>query len=493
MTTPIRVFSFDGGSGGPTYVRLLKKLEQDLPGTTQATDLFVGSSFGTVVSLYLAQNLVPGADAVQVIEDCITATDNFIASLLPEEGDYLRLLTGWQSLTTDDRERAFFEDLFGDGTLGDLPNKVLIISGRGQNPWQPLVMSNFGPNMTPNVSIVDAALRSCAFPVWMPMQDGYTDGFLFTNNPASVAIAAIVDGWQGTRDTSRLDQIRLLSVGQDSGTSVLTQFGNPKTLGGLVAEVMTILDATDAPSPATPLPIEPLVGLESTFDAVWAALERIDDDQVRHLTDDLNRHRGSDASTREDLIHHVHQVLEPMTDEQRAQFLPELKKNRKLIDDAIKLAGDLADAHGHFRKKAKEMADTGMHGDGRGRIPQNHPTETPQTDDTTDPWGWIQWLAWLTNPVWLLQAMMTNQGLGVHGVNQDLLAKDATWRIAPMGLMTSNDVFVLLFLRLQGVVEAGSEVCADLWSWWLSNVLLEFDPNLWATHWWIKHNWLEDE
>ncbi len=110
-------------------------------------------------------------------------------------------------------------------------------------------------------------------------------------------------------------------------------------------------------------------------------------------------------------------------------------------------------------------------------------------DGANPDWGWLAWLAYLPNPVYLLQVVFSSSGRGVSQQAHELLG-DRAFRLAPMGLMTSNVGFLLIALRLaQTVLDSGGRTAA-LWQNPVSNQALAFQPDIAATKRWLKRQWM---
>ena len=110
-------------------------------------------------------------------------------------------------------------------------------------------------------------------------------------------------------------------------------------------------------------------------------------------------------------------------------------------------------------------------------------------DGANPDWGWLAWLAYLPNPVYLLQVFFSSAGRGVSQQAHELLGERA-FRLAPMGLMTSNVGFLLIALQLAQTVIDSGERTASLWQNPASNKGLAFQPSIATTKRWLREQWM---
>ena len=69
------------------------------------------------------------------------------------------------------------------------------------------------------MDVSDVVLRSSAYPICMPVQAGFTDGFVISNNPSMAALTQLIQQSRSSDDPRlqdlQLDDIVLLSLGAD--------------------------------------------------------------------------------------------------------------------------------------------------------------------------------------------------------------------------------------------------------------------------------------
>jgi len=225
------ILSCDGGGiRGYLSSLLLQQLNNDLGifGDNNASiDLYAGTSTGGLIALALANG---------------TSIDSVVDLYANKAGDifnplgtqYLCMLPGkegvtevavkelWQVLYDNIGEttslRTVIESFIpGNPVLSSLSSKVMVATFQlsdSDSPasWSPLVIDNFPGSAGASTYLYDAALSTSAAPVYFPPynhpQFGWcSDGGLFANNPAALAVGRAVASGQ------QLGEIAMLSIG----------------------------------------------------------------------------------------------------------------------------------------------------------------------------------------------------------------------------------------------------------------------------------------
>lgn len=217
-----RILSMDGGPSGPAYARFLRVIEENRPGFLARADLFAGTSDGATFAGVFGQ--VPKKDRnLQLINDAIQFNNELFKAMAPSLGGRLVMFTGLTTAFSYRDVLAAFRQKFGTRTLRDLRDigsHVLIVSFRMKQPWGPKIMHNFGHVADDDLDLplVDAVFRSGAFPVVIPIRDGYCDGGLFANNPGMTALAQLLcnaDHLDDDHTHQNMDDVVMLSMGGD--------------------------------------------------------------------------------------------------------------------------------------------------------------------------------------------------------------------------------------------------------------------------------------
>ncbi|GEM_PF-3555306 len=278
---PYRILSMDGGPGSPTYTRQLLDIEYYVQtkykrSFLNSIDMFAGTSDGGWMSLYLStpQNVIdakrwlatkpscdgkcgPGPDFTpphlyeesSTCRNCIWHPDDpelalaqarltlaiefsgkAGASLAIGFGGILRLASGlFSALPAGRFEKLLGQWYNGDGSdvnLGQLTNDVALVTlcMGGEEKFGARTYTNLarhatdpGDDPTLSMSAIEAAMRTSAFPVFLPMRSGHIDGSAYANNPAMCAIAELLaesrdDRREGLEERC-LDDIVMLSMG----------------------------------------------------------------------------------------------------------------------------------------------------------------------------------------------------------------------------------------------------------------------------------------
>lgn len=234
------ILSLDGGGiRGVLTARLIERLEAKKP-FLHKVELFAGTSTGAILALALAQGMTPKQLVALYIDhgDEIFAPRDLVDTV---SGPVDELLRANYSL---DELQKILSTYFDGRTLGDLPKRVLVpsfdLDNEARPPaarhWKPKFFHNYdSPGNDRGESMVDVALRSCAAPTFFPSHQGYIDGGVVANSPATCALA------QAIREGAQLADIRLLSLGTGFNPKVLR--GNKLDWGKTqwLAEIVTLL------------------------------------------------------------------------------------------------------------------------------------------------------------------------------------------------------------------------------------------------------------
>jgi len=217
-----------GGIRGYLSSLLLKQLNDDLGifgSNNQNIDLYAGTSTGGLIALALAQ----GKSIDSIVDLYATAGKDIFypagfqpGCLLPSAAAALTDVKGlWQVLYDDIGDpsvQSVIENFIpGNPLLSSLASNVMVTTFQLSDSatpasWNPLVIDNYAGSPGSSTYLYDAALSTSAAPVYFPPynhpQFGWcSDGGLFANNPAPVAVGRAIEAGQ------QLSNIVLLSIG----------------------------------------------------------------------------------------------------------------------------------------------------------------------------------------------------------------------------------------------------------------------------------------
>lgn len=199
-----RILTFDGGGiRGALTISLLNRISNRLPGVFNNTDLYAGTSTGSLIALGFAAKLsIKDLQELYSLETCKSIFKPYSSGILRPRYNINRF-------------KEIVESLFSsDMCLNDLDFKVIIPAFRvdedNGDGWCPIFFSNLPSSDNKNMKVVDVALASCAAPVYFSSYNKYIDGGVVANNPSAVALSFALGMLCGRKS---LPAVRLLSVG----------------------------------------------------------------------------------------------------------------------------------------------------------------------------------------------------------------------------------------------------------------------------------------
>jgi uncharacterized protein len=227
------ILSCDGGGiRGYLSSLLLQRLNKDLGIFGYTINLYAGTSTGGLIALALASG--KSIDDIVTLyatkgADIFNPLDIQLGCFLPQPElaprDVTSDLSDLKELTQvlyddigDPSVRTVLEDFIpGNPQLSALKNNVMVttfqLCDTATPPsWNSLVIDNFSGSPGASTYLYDAALSTAAAPVYFPPyyhpQFGWcSDGGLFANNPAPLAVGLAIESGQ------QLSDIALLSIG----------------------------------------------------------------------------------------------------------------------------------------------------------------------------------------------------------------------------------------------------------------------------------------
>jgi len=213
--TQYRILSLDGGPANATYLRFLREIEIERPGFLARTELFAGTSDGTIASIYMASR-PPSEQGLTTLLNTISLSNKIYLTMQAGLCGLMRLFGGVLSMDFNSNLKKILSDYFGPNTLlGDLQKKVCLVSYRVKQPTGPKIFHNYGTDPDIYSNAVNVALCSAAFPVLLPLRQGHVDGAIFANNPSMCALTEVISQKALLPDVDSPNDITIFSLGGD--------------------------------------------------------------------------------------------------------------------------------------------------------------------------------------------------------------------------------------------------------------------------------------
>lgn len=165
-----RILAFDGGPSATVMIRILRRMEEQMPGFLERVDMFSGTSNGAIISLYLAHALNQGKSSREAIEGCIAFERELIHAFKLTLKGVLRLASLSLSMQDGQALRELFQKHFGDTRLTDLKKPMISATAFNASQWHRAVFHSFDNEQENAPTLVDVALASSAL---MPLVPGF--------------------------------------------------------------------------------------------------------------------------------------------------------------------------------------------------------------------------------------------------------------------------------------------------------------------------------
>lgn len=214
------ILSLDGGGvRGALQARILDRLQQMMP-FLDKVQMIAGSSIGAINGLCLAAGSAP---------------QDLVGMYSTRGGEIFEKRDWWDTIAGpgDELYRANYdndglvsavEDMLEEKTLSDLDKKVVVTAFDLDNldeqskanatrvyrrrHWKPKIFHNYDTEGNDGQELaLDVALRTSAAPTYFPSHQGYIDGGIVANNPATCAIGRAV------KSGIPLERIVMISIG----------------------------------------------------------------------------------------------------------------------------------------------------------------------------------------------------------------------------------------------------------------------------------------
>jgi patatin-like phospholipase/acyl hydrolase len=213
-----RILSFDGGGiRGQFVTTILRRIEEALPGWSDAADLLAGASIGAVLALGLAIGHKPAQ------LDALFQHHGPQLFKPPNPRIPVRFRRFFRAGYSTEPLKELLKKFCGDAILGELTRWVVIPSfkldsGRSTGEdrrWQPEIFHNLrtAPRDHRQLTVSQVILRATATPTLFPSMEGYVDGGLVANNPSMVALAHLNEALTKPNHQQGGHKIALFSIG----------------------------------------------------------------------------------------------------------------------------------------------------------------------------------------------------------------------------------------------------------------------------------------
>lgn len=282
-----------GGMRGYLSTLILQRLNSEcgIFGANNANiDLYAGTSTGGLIALGLAQGKSID-DVVTLYQNAGPQIFNPLRIQLSCAGAVAGGVGDQPTDPTGSTAKELFQVLFDnigdpsllsvldafipdDPVLSTLPSKVmvttLLLADQSASPasWNAFLIDNLDGSPGANTRLFDAALATSAAPVYFPPychpQFGWcSDGGLFANNPAAMAVSLAIQNGQ------QLSDIALLSIGTGKTTASMSPSLDDRLCFGVNRWASL---KTEGSTPAFPLLNAMMDGVSASTDALCSQL-----------------------------------------------------------------------------------------------------------------------------------------------------------------------------------------------------------------------------
>lgn len=227
---PFKILAIDGGGIKGLYsATVLERLEEKAGRNSfECFDMICGTSTGGLIALGIAKEM-PASDLANLYQDMgqqifPTAENRFLRWVQRKVLHFFRQTFFWGKFDNKNL-KSILEDTFGDTTLGQLSNLVLVpsfnlTSGMPRIFKYPHKEGDFF--MDKNISLVDAALATSAAPTYFPIHSIndtlYADGGVWANNPTLCGLLESIKYFVGEeKEYSHVEILSIASISQASG------------------------------------------------------------------------------------------------------------------------------------------------------------------------------------------------------------------------------------------------------------------------------------
>ena len=209
-----RIIAFDGGGiRGALSTRLLQRITTKYPKLLNETDMFSGTSTGSIIALGLAYNKT----ATEI--DDLYNDQNMKYIFSPHRPNLF--IPKYRNIhLTEVLSEVFPHNL----SLGSLSKYVFVpafnVKGYTYKGFEGVFFTNLVNNPTISEKVIDTALYSSAAPTYFPSVNNFIDGGIFMNSPTAAPVIYVRSVFP---NKYKLSDFRLLSIGTGFYPERITQ------------------------------------------------------------------------------------------------------------------------------------------------------------------------------------------------------------------------------------------------------------------------------
>jgi len=175
----LNILTFDGGPSALASILTIQKLQEENHGLLEKSNMFVGTSAGGLVALYLAHAMgIRKRTGAEAIAECIGFFEEVLKECRISIPGSLRFVSGLNPLLNAAGVRRVLDKHFKQDTLGLLENyegmdprerKLVSIVTFDVDDEDIRTICSFNPGTRPDTPFVELALACTAFPSLMPL------------------------------------------------------------------------------------------------------------------------------------------------------------------------------------------------------------------------------------------------------------------------------------------------------------------------------------
>lgn len=199
-----RIIAFDGGGiRGALSTRILKRITGQYPELLKKTDMFSGTSTGSIIALGLAYNKTSEE------LDNLYSYQNTKYIFSPRRPNLF--VPKYRNVHLSHLLSTVFPQNL---SLASLPKYVFVpsfnVKGYTTRGFEGVFFSNLINNPTISEKVIDTALCSSAAPTYFPSVNNFIDGGVFMNSPTAAPVIYVRSVFP---NKYKLSDFRLLSIG----------------------------------------------------------------------------------------------------------------------------------------------------------------------------------------------------------------------------------------------------------------------------------------